>query len=80
MKFEYFTDTDTLVLEFVGGKASETVDVTAGVLAHIDTDGSIMGFEIDRASNHLRSTDLANGIPTITWTVDPASSPESITT
>ena len=75
MKFEYFTDTDTLVLVFTSGRAFETVDVTTGVLAHIDSDGSIMGFEIDRASNHLRLHDLANNAPKITWTVDPVLSP-----
>lgn len=80
MKFEYFTDSDTLVLEFTSGRVSETVDVTVGVIAHIDTDGSIMGLEIDRASNHLRSHDLSNGAPKITWAVDPVGSPEPVAT
>lgn len=71
MNFEYFTDSDTLVLEFKPGRVDETIDVTTGVLAHLDTDGTIMGFEIDLASRHLTNDDLTANPPNITWTVHP---------
>ena len=53
MNFKYYADTDTLVLDFKEGRASETVDVTTGVLAHLDADGTIMGLEVDVASRHF---------------------------
>ena len=76
MNFDYFTDSDTLVIEFKPGRVDETVDVTTGVLAHIDTDGTIMGFEIDRASRHLKSFNLTSDTPDITYTVNPKSTLE----
>ena len=71
MRFDYFTDSDTLVIKFKHGRVDETVDVTTGVLAHLDTDGTIMGFEIDVASRHLKNFDLTSDAPDITYTVDP---------
>ena len=80
MNFEYFTDSDTLVLEFKPGRVNETIDVTTGVLAHLDTDGTIMGFEIDLASRHLTNHDLTSDRPKITWTVHPMGEVEPKTT
>ena len=80
MNFDYFTDSDTLVIEFKLGGVDETVDVTTRVLAHIDTDGTIMGFEIDRASRHLKNFNLTADTPDITYTVDPKRALEPATT
>ena len=79
MNFEYFTDSDTLVLEFKRGRVHETFDVTQNVLAHVDADGSIMGLEFDLASKYITNIDLTSDTPNITWAVDPKAVLETVT-
>lgn len=79
MNFEYFTDSDTLVLEFKRGRVHETFDVTQNVLAHVDADGSIMGLEFDLASKYITNIDLTSDTPNITWSVNPKAVLEPVT-
>lgn len=53
MKLHYYPDTDSLYVEFKARPGTETIEVTEGVNVDIDTDGDVVGFDIDRASRRL---------------------------
>ena len=53
MKLHYYPDTDSLYVDFKARPGTETIEVTEGVNVDIDTDGDVVGFDIDRASRRL---------------------------
>ncbi len=64
MIFRYFPETDSLYVEFRSDQAAETVAVSDSVLVDLDSDGHVVGIDIDQASSHLDLSALdANGVP-----------------
>ncbi len=53
MKLHYYPDTDSLYVEFKTRPGTETIEVTEGLNVDIDSDGDVVGFDIDRASRRL---------------------------
>ena len=50
MKIQYFTDTDTLCIEFRQAQVAETRDLDENTLLDVDRDGNICGITVERAS------------------------------
>jgi uncharacterized protein YuzE len=50
MRVRYFTDTDTLLIEFRDAPVSETRDLDDNTLLDLDTEGNICSITIEHAS------------------------------
>ncbi len=57
MKLHYYPETDSLYIEFRELPGADAVEVADGITMDVDATGSIIGFDIDRASERL---DLAS--------------------
>ncbi len=53
MKLHYYPETDSLYVEFKTRPGAETIEVTQGLNVDVDSDGEIVGFDIDNASQRL---------------------------
>jgi uncharacterized protein YuzE len=49
MKIQYFTDTDTLYIEFKEAQVAETRDLDENTLLDVDQDGNICGITVEHA-------------------------------
>lgn len=49
MKIEYFTDTDTLLLEFSDNAVEETRDLNENALVEFDSSGKLVSMTIEHA-------------------------------
>ena len=49
MKIEYFTDTDTLLLEFSDNAVAETRDLNENALVEFDSSGKLVSMTIEHA-------------------------------
>ncbi len=64
MKLHYYPETDSLYVEFKAGPGTETREVTDGLNVDLDGDGSVVGFDIDRASQRVDLSTLeAEALP-----------------
>lgn len=64
MKLRYYSDTDSLYIEFSEEPGAETREVADGVNVDIDARGNVVGFDIDRASDRLDLSSLeATALP-----------------
>ncbi len=50
MKIGYFTDTDTLCIEFRDRPVAETRDLDENTVLDVDVDGNICGITVEHAS------------------------------
>ena len=50
MKIQYFTDTDTLYIEFRARPVAETKDLDENTLLDVDADGNICAITVEHAS------------------------------
>ena len=53
MKAKYFSDTDTLLLEFSDGEISETFDINENVLVEIDKNGRVVSMTVEHAQDQM---------------------------
>lgn len=53
MKLHYYPETDSLYIELKDGAGVETREIAEGLNVDLDADGSVVGFDIDRASATL---------------------------
>lgn len=51
MKIRYFTDTDTLLIEFRDRPVAETRDLDENTVLDVDADGNICAITIEHASS-----------------------------
>lgn len=51
MKLEYYSDTDTLYIEFQKTASVDSQEIHKGVVADYDENGNLTGIEIDNAKN-----------------------------
>ncbi len=64
MKLNYYSDTDSLYVEFKAGADTEIREVAEGLHVDIDVHGSVVGFDIARASARLDLSTLEiNALP-----------------
>ncbi len=53
MKLHYYPETDSLYIELRSGAGAEVREITDGLNADIDATGSVIGLDIDQASQRL---------------------------
>ena len=64
MKLHYYPETDSLYVEFRARPGAETIEVTEGLNVDIDSDGEVVGFDIDQASRRMDLSTLeAQALP-----------------
>ena len=63
MKLHYYPETDSLYIELKAGAGSETREIAPGVNVDLDSEGGIIGLDIDGASKLDLSTLEAIGVP-----------------
>ena len=50
MKFHYYPETDSLYIDLVDRPSAESEEVRPGVVLDFDSDGNLVGIDIDNAS------------------------------
>jgi uncharacterized protein YuzE len=50
MKLHYYSDTDSLYIDLSHGTSVESREIADGVVADFDSDGKLVGIDIDNAS------------------------------
>ena len=58
MKLHYYAETDSLYIELRSGVGAEVREIAEGVNADFDSEGHVIGLDIDRASKLLDLTTL----------------------
>ena len=58
MKLRYYPETDSLYVEFKVGSGAETLEVNDSVIIDIDSQGEVVGLDIDQASKRLDLSEL----------------------
>ena len=65
MKFHYYPESDSLYIDLSHSSSSDSKEVAAGVVLDFDTDGHLVGIDIDRASQIVDLSRLeAESLPT----------------
>jgi uncharacterized protein YuzE len=64
MKLNYYADTDSLYIDLSERTSVDSIEISPGVVADFDSEGRLVGIDIDRASQvaNLRQLE-ANSIP-----------------
>ncbi|MDP2365176.1 MAG: DUF2283 domain-containing protein [Ignavibacteria bacterium] len=50
MKFNYYPETDSLYIELSVKESADSKEIAEGIVIDFDTDGKIVGIDIDHAS------------------------------
>ena len=58
MKIKYYPETDSLYIDFSSKLSVDSVEVSQGVVLDYDTDGNLVGIDIDEASRKLEIKEL----------------------
>lgn len=58
MKLNYYAETDSLYIDLSSKTSTESKEVSEGVVLDYDTDGNLVGIEIDNASKKLNLREL----------------------
>jgi len=53
MKLNYYPETDSLYIDLSERPSSESKEISEGVVLDYDTDGKLVGIDIDNASNKV---------------------------
>ncbi len=53
MKLDYYPDTDSLYIDFSSRPSVDSQEVSPGVVLDYDADGTLVGIDIDQASQKL---------------------------
>lgn len=58
MKLKYYPETDSLYIDLMSKPSSESKEVSEGVVLDYDDEGSLVGIDIDNASQKLDLKEL----------------------
>lgn len=58
MKLHYYEETDSLYVELLDRPGAETLEIANGLNVDLDSNGDVVGFDIDQASTRLDLTTL----------------------
>jgi uncharacterized protein YuzE len=58
MKFHYYVETDSLYIELSDSPASDSQEVKPGIVLDIDSEGNLVGIDIDQASKKVNLSEL----------------------
>ena len=65
MKIAYYPDTDSMYIDLSAKSSVESKEVSPGVVLDFDSDGNIVGIDIDNASQKLDLSEIVlNKLPT----------------
>lgn len=53
MKITYFPETDTLAIDFADRPSADTDEIADGVTVDFDTEGRVIGIDIEHATSRL---------------------------
>ncbi len=53
MEMKYFSDTDTLLINFATQEIVETRDINENILIELDGDGNLVSMTIEHAKQHM---------------------------
>ena len=53
MKLHYYPETDSLYIEFKSAPGAETREISEGLVVDFDSNGDVVGLDIDQASRKL---------------------------
>jgi uncharacterized protein YuzE len=66
MKLSYYSDTDSLYIDLSAKPSAESVEVSDGVVLDYDSQGNLVGIDIDHASTKLDLGELVtNHVPIV---------------
>lgn len=64
MKLDYYKDTDSLYIDLSEKKSADSKEIAPGVVVDFDSEGKLVGIDIDQASKHVNLSKLeSQGIP-----------------
>jgi uncharacterized protein YuzE len=64
MKLNYYPETDSLYIDLSSKTSTESREISQGIVLDYDSDGNIVGIDIDNASKKLDFSNLTiNHIP-----------------
>ncbi|MBD2100448.1 DUF2283 domain-containing protein [Leptolyngbya sp. FACHB-261] len=76
MKFHYYPETDSLYISLSEKLSTESQEVSSGVVLDFDSDGRLVGIDIDRASQTVDLSRLeAEALPLLSVSLANTSSP-----
>ncbi|MEP0815376.1 MAG: DUF2283 domain-containing protein [bacterium] len=58
MKIKYYSDTDSLYIDLSEKAGADSLEIAPGVVVDFDSDGKIVGIDIDNASKVAELTKL----------------------
>jgi len=58
MKIAYYPDTDSMYIDLSAKKSAESVEVSSGIVLDYDSDGNLVGIDIDNASKKMDLKEL----------------------
>ena len=58
MKLNYYKDTDSLYIDLSSRPSADSREISEGVVLDYDSDGNIVGIDIDNASRKLKLDEL----------------------
>jgi len=58
VKLNYYPDTDSLYIDLANKPSSETREISEGILLDYDSDGNLVGIDIDNASHKVQLEEL----------------------
>ncbi|MBU1600223.1 DUF2283 domain-containing protein [bacterium] len=58
MRLKYYSDTDSLYIDLNSRPSTESQEVSEGVVLDYDTEGNLVGIDIDNASKKLELKEI----------------------
>ncbi len=58
MKMNYYPETDSLYIDLSEKTSTESMEVSEGVVVDYDSEGNLVGIDIDNASRKVRLSEL----------------------
>lgn len=59
MKINYYPETDSLYIDLSSKKSSESKEISEGIVLDYDSEGNVVGIDIDNASKKMDLNDLS---------------------
>ncbi|HKJ69190.1 MAG TPA: DUF2283 domain-containing protein [bacterium] len=59
MKLNYYPETDSLYIELSSNRSAESTEISEGIVLDYDTNGNLVGMDIDNASKKLDLNELS---------------------
>ena len=63
MKIHYDKETDSLYIDLSSNKSIDSKEIADGVVVDFDTEGNIVGIDIDQASKIVDFQELVSNLP-----------------